>query len=775
MVPANNLLRRFCSALGVLVCASSTLAQSRPNLIFIITDDQGIDAIEGPHWPGAPNISTPTLRRMAEQGVSFTNCRMNPNCSPTRAALMTGRSALQCGVPGVVGRWPSGQTPPPLPIESNPDSTDLPIDVHLLSMATEERTIAEVLRDRGYYTVLIDKWHVGYNAERGQLPTQQGFDVFHDWGANLNFDNPDAVGDEHMVRMAELARQAIQNREPQHNGKPYALFYCTITPHRRDPDSGGKAWWAVDPSLTPNTGGLGDSNAARFRQNIEAFDTTLRRLMRQLDVIDSNDLYNPDSRSVVFFAGDNGTDGQVSAYGQRAKNTLFEGGVRVPCFVFGENVPRNLNNPIADDRQITPVDWYDTICDIIEAPPNVRDNPMGYFPRQSMSFADSIGWAAPGSKPRREFSMLSLGNAVMQNGAYQQIWRVALVGDRYKLICNSGGAFADDMSADEFYDLDSDPFEFNNLLANGMSHEAATAYYDMRDRIVDQWPSAVSVAFNPGMIERYSVEHFDPTRRFVLVAFIENGQLTSEHEFYDLVADPDRLNNLVGQSMSGEQANSYNTLQGEALVLFNEGQFSPDVRVIDLPLSATLVIAGGNSTVSGPLTLGHSGVGSNPREYRAFLKFNINGVLPQGFTINDVRAAHLIVGFKEDSRPSSDSLYPTVDKNTGAIRVHKVNGPWTSNPWANYSPTVLGVLDLPPHIIWQPSHAKIRGVPLPPQTPVSFGHNDALLDVVRGWFNSPQTNHGVALVVERLPGLNGDQHVHFLRAAGLRLTLDRRP
>ncbi|MCL4198494.1 MAG: sulfatase-like hydrolase/transferase [Phycisphaerales bacterium] len=775
MSTASKVVRRVAPALSALVCASACLAQSRPNLIFVLTDDQGIDAIQGPHWPGSANISTPTIRRLAEQGVSFTNCRMNPNCSPTRAAMMTGRSALQCGVPGVIGRWPSGQTPPPLPIDANPDGNEMPIDVHLLSMATEERTIAEVLRDSGYYTVLIDKWHVGYNAERGQLPTQQGFDVFFDWAEFLLQDDPDQVGDEHMVRMAEFARQSIQNRSPEHNGKPYALFYHSITPHRRDPDSGGKAWWAVDPTLTPNTAGLGDSNSARFAQNIEAFDTTLRRLLSQLEVIDSNDLYNPDARAVVFYAGDNGTDGQVSAFGPRAKNTLYEGGIRVPCFVFGENVPRNLNNPIADDRQIAPVDWYDTICDVIDAPPNVRDNPLGNFPRQSMSFADSIGWENPGSRPRREYSLLSLGTTELVNGQHQQIWRVALVSDRYKLICNSGGAFADDMSEDEFYDLSADPNEFNNLLVGGLTHEQANAYYAMRDAIVDHWPSSVSVPFDPANLSRYSIEHFDPTRRFVLVAYIENGELTGEHEFYDLAVDPDQINDLVGQSMTPEQASAYNTLQGEALVLFNEGEFSPDVRVVDLPLSATLVMTGGNSTVSGPLTLGHSGVGSNPKEYRAFLKFSVTGALPDGFTIDDVTAAQLVVGFKEDSRASSDPLYPTVDRNTGVIRVHQVTRPWTSNPWANWNATVLGSLDLPPHIIWQPSHPKIRAVPLPPQTPISFGHNEALLNVVRGWFQQPRNNNGLVLVVDLLPGLNGDQHVHFLRAAGLRLTLDRRP
>lgn len=776
MLPAFGPVRSCCSALAVALFASASLAQNRPNIIFILTDDQGVDAVEGPYWQPQSNIATPTLRRLAEQGVSFTNCRVNPNCSPTRAALLTGRSALEAGVPGVIGRWATGgMTPPPLVSDAELDTNELPEDVYLLSMQNQERTIAEVLRDSGYYTVLIDKWHVGYDASRGELPTQQGFDVFYDWAAFLNEDNPDAVGDEHVVRAQQFAEQAVLNRAPQHEGKPYALFFHTIVPHRRDPDSSGRAWWAVDPSLTPLTGSLGNTNSARFAQNIEALDTVIRRMLRNLGVIQSNDFYDPDSHAVVFFLGDNGTDPLVSSTGQRSKNSLYEGGIRVPSFVLGENVPRNLNTPIADERQIIHVDYYDTICDIIGAPGNVRDNPNGSFPRQSMSFADSIGWAAPNSLPRRQYSLLSLGDAIFQNGNYQQIQRVAFVGEQYKLICNSGGAQLDDMTDDEFYDLLADPSENNNLVATGMDQQQATAYYDMRDKVADYWPSAMSVAFDPGTLSRYTVEHFDSTRQYVLVVYVENGELTGEQEFYDLASDPDRLNNLAGQQMNSSQQNAYDALQSEVLVLLDDGEFSPDVRVIDLPLSATLVLTGGNSIVNGPLTLGHMDVGGNAKEYRAFLKFNVNGVMPEGFTINDVTDAQLVVAFKEDSRPSSDPLYAVEDQETGLITVHRVNGAWNRNPWSNWSSSVLGSLDLPPHVIWQASHPKIRTVPLPPQAPVSFGHSEALLDVVREWFDNPRSNNGVALVVERLNSLPGDQQVNFLRAAGIRLTLDRRP
>ena len=85
--------------------ASSAAAQTQPNLIFILTDDMGTESIEGTYWGNEMGCIAPTLAALADQGVSFTSCRVNPNCSPTRAALMTGRSALDTGVNGVLGRY----------------------------------------------------------------------------------------------------------------------------------------------------------------------------------------------------------------------------------------------------------------------------------------------------------------------------------------------------------------------------------------------------------------------------------------------------------------------------------------------------------------------------------------------------------------------------------------------------------------------------------------------------------------------------------------------
>ena len=88
---------------AVLFLAQMVLAQQKPNILLIMTDDQGIDAIEGAHWPNQLNCHTPRLSAFASEGRSFTKMRVNPLCSPSRAAILRGRYASHTGVMGLIG------------------------------------------------------------------------------------------------------------------------------------------------------------------------------------------------------------------------------------------------------------------------------------------------------------------------------------------------------------------------------------------------------------------------------------------------------------------------------------------------------------------------------------------------------------------------------------------------------------------------------------------------------------------------------------------------
>lgn len=201
-----------------------------PNLIFIVTDDQGTDAVSIPFFENQLDTRTPTFAALASQGRIFTNCRVNPKCSPTRAGLMTGRSAFETGVVGVVNK-------------AIPDNS--PIVRDRVSLQNSEMTVAELLQEAGYETILVDKWHVGW-ANRPtptsappylgwQGPKSQGFDTYIDYHkffcqsgsgcGNLppTCDCPDTVDDDHMTWSVDKAIQAIRFRKGP--SKPYALFF----------------------------------------------------------------------------------------------------------------------------------------------------------------------------------------------------------------------------------------------------------------------------------------------------------------------------------------------------------------------------------------------------------------------------------------------------------------------------------------------------------------------------------------------------------------------
>ena len=795
--------------------ALPALAQDPPNLIFILTDDMGIDAIDWPPGTAPPAIKTPNLHAMAEQGVSFTNCRVNPNCSPTRACLMTGRSALDSGVVGVIGRYiPLAEDGNPC--ESNPLVDQYAQVTNRLAMQTQERTIAEVLQDMGYYTILIDKWHLGYNEDseynaderRLQRGNEQGFDVFVDWMDDIcdgyGSQDPYYYADFHMLRAMEAARDAVNDR-PGTPKPPYALFFHTITPHKRMADEGGKSWWDIyDQDLVPQTHGYPHTNEGRFARNVEALDTALLLELlgpgtENLRVLDSDAQYDDQANTIIFFIGDNGTDASLTD--NRGKNTLYEGGVRVPLFVMGEGVPQGTpNEPIIDNRQISHVDIYDTICDIVGATTE-RDNPNGAFPRRGESFAYNIGYSE--EQGARDITVCSLG--VADTGV--QTWKVAIVyrppgeqDDCWKLVCSSGGAGLDDMTGDEFYDLKNDPGEAANLVQLGMTYEELVVYYGLRDRLSDEWPTAVSVAAEPEIIPTYWAEH--RSGDYVLVVYVVNYNLQGSgyDEFFNVDVDPDRDHDLLIEGMTQGEAMLYALMRNQVEAMWYANQRitpDPDVRVVDTVLEATLVLASPTAPFEiVPLTVGHEDAGGGgEREFRALLRFDVDDIeFPDGFGFGDVVDAQLIINFNHDStlcdpndHEGDDYIdFMESDADTGVITAYKMLGPWTSSPWDNFNDeTPLGQFDPPPHIIGIPfmtgdDAKKIRVTPMPSGTPVSFGHSGGLLSAVNDWRSGD--NYGLILVAEELPYfLNEqetdfrDQQVHFFRDATIRLTLNRDP
>ena len=138
---------------GTAVSAAPTTAPARPNVVIIVADDMGFADVG---FNGCTDIKTPNLDRLAASGVRLDQFYVQPVCSPTRAALMTGRYPMRHGLQvGVVRPWAQYGLP------------------------LEERTLAQALKDAGYETAITGKWHLGH-FQPEYLPTRRGFD--HQYG-----------------------------------------------------------------------------------------------------------------------------------------------------------------------------------------------------------------------------------------------------------------------------------------------------------------------------------------------------------------------------------------------------------------------------------------------------------------------------------------------------------------------------------------------------------------------------------------------------------------
>ncbi|NNG11313.1 MAG: sulfatase-like hydrolase/transferase, partial [Arenibacter sp.] len=145
MIAIKKILFAVLSILVLIGCSQESKKTKKPNVIIVVTDDQGFGDLG---YYGNPHIQTPTLDSFAKESVRFDQFLVSPVCAPTRASLMTGRYSLRTGVRDT---YRGGAI-----------------------MATEEITVAEMLKEAGYTTGMVGKWHLGDNYP--SRPQDQGFD-----------------------------------------------------------------------------------------------------------------------------------------------------------------------------------------------------------------------------------------------------------------------------------------------------------------------------------------------------------------------------------------------------------------------------------------------------------------------------------------------------------------------------------------------------------------------------------------------------------------------
>ncbi len=419
-----NLKFAFFAAMSGTLVVSGGHAAERPNLLYIMTDDQG-------YWDtgatGNPHIDTPHLDSLARDGVQLRRYYAAPVCAPTRAGVMTGRYYLRTGL----------------------YNTRFGGD----SMGLGEITVAQLLKRAGYRTGLFGKWHLGKYP--GYQPQERGFDEFfgHYHGHIERYEFPDQVY--HNGRPVEargyvtdlftdaasdfIEAAARQGEEP---------FFCALmlnAPHSP---------WLLDTSHSAQP--EGDKllekylerglpmREARIYALVERVDDNVGRLLARLEE------WGLAENTLVVFTSDNGGVSKYWQGGMRSnKASVYEGGVRAPCFV---RWPGTIPAGGVIDGQTSHVDWLPTFCELAGAP----------VPTDRIIDGRSL------------VSLLKAGEGARHHEHVYHTWdryfpnpdkRWSVSDQRWKLLGQFGSDSTPSPSGWKLFDLEADPGESTDLKA----------------------------------------------------------------------------------------------------------------------------------------------------------------------------------------------------------------------------------------------------------------------------------------------------------------------
>jgi arylsulfatase A-like enzyme len=428
----------FFLAASPLLAAVATLhagpapeAAPRPNILFIVADDLGWKDV-GFH---GSDIQTPNLDRLAKGGAQLAQYYAMPMCTPTRAALLTGRYPFRYGLQ--TGVIPTGQT---------------------YGLSTDERVLPQALKDAGYSTAIVGKWHLGH-GDRKYWPQQRGFD--HQYGpliGEIDYFTHEASGVVDWYRNGEVVKEEgystallgdeavklIKEHDPKKPLYLYLAFNAAHTPYQA-PEEYLKKYTAID-----------DPSRRAYAGSITAMDDQIGRVVEELKK--KGMLEN----TLIAFMSDNGGTRNPMFSGaiadvsktripcdngpyREGKGSNYEGGTRVVAFA---NWPDHIQPGSTVDGMIHTVDWYPTLLSLAGAElaqPKATDG---------IDIAATLFQGK--ASPRTEIVYnVEPFRAALREGDWKLLWRTTLP------------------SSVELYDLATDPGESKNLAAEHPEKVAA--------------------------------------------------------------------------------------------------------------------------------------------------------------------------------------------------------------------------------------------------------------------------------------------------------------
>jgi arylsulfatase A-like enzyme len=406
-----------------LMAADGTAALPKPNIVHIVADDLGWKDLG---FQGATDIRTPHLDRLAGEGARLQQFYVQPMCTPTRAALMTGRYPFRYGLQTIVIPGPAGY-----------------------GLDTSERLMPQCLNDAGYATAIIGKWHLGH-ADTKYWPRQRGFD--YQYGAmigELDYyshsdagvldwfrDNQPVVEKGYTTQL--LGNDAVKYVDAQSAERPFYLYLAFNAPHTP---------YQAPQDYVDRYASVADPTRRTYAGMVTCLDDEVGRVVAALDRKGLR------SNTLILFHSDNGGTTNAMFAGQMTdltktklpcdngplrdgKGTLYEGGCKVPAFA---NWPGRIKAQGVDGIMHA-VDMYPTLAALAGAS-TAEGKPL-----DGMDVWGTISEGRPSPRTEVVYNIEPFRGAVRQ-GAWKAIWRALIP------------------ATIELYNLAEDPYEKNDLAA----------------------------------------------------------------------------------------------------------------------------------------------------------------------------------------------------------------------------------------------------------------------------------------------------------------------
>ena len=416
----------------ILFISCTKQVEQKPNIILIITDDQGYGDIG---YNGNPHIKTPNLDLLATNSMRFNNFYVSPVCAPTRSSLLTGRYSLRTGV---TDTYNGGAM-----------------------MSNDETTLAEILKENNYQTGIFGKWHLGDNYPF--RPTDQGFheslihlsggigqvgDFTNYYKGNRSYFDPILWHNNEQKKYEGYCSdiftdEAIKFIEDNKSNQ----FFCYLSfnaPHTplQVPEKYYDLYKNVDPSVISESEKISMTeknvlDAKRIYGMVTNIDDNVGKLVSKLKEL------NIDQNTILIFMTDNGPQQFRYVSNLRGlKSSVYNGGIKVPFYL---SYPKIHDAGLDIDNFSAHIDVLPSLLDLcdIETPKNIKIDGKNFL-----------------NKSREERSFFSYWTRKSPE-LYQNM---SLNKGNYKLVGNTN--YDSPIERFELFDIDNDPYEMENLIEN---------------------------------------------------------------------------------------------------------------------------------------------------------------------------------------------------------------------------------------------------------------------------------------------------------------------